>query len=101
MRIGGLWEFPGGHVEDGETFEAALARELEEELGIRISEIAPFMTVKHAYTHFRMTLHVYHCQHAGGEPQGAIKEAIDKSYYDELVPVSGPASIEWSRKLAQ
>ena len=67
--LGGLWEFPGGHVEEGETFEDALARELEEELGISVSEIVPFMTVKHTYTHFRMSLHVYHCQHTGGTPQ--------------------------------
>ncbi|MBN1858229.1 A/G-specific adenine glycosylase [Candidatus Bipolaricaulota bacterium] len=67
--LGGLWEFPGGHVEPAETLEAALMRELREELAIAVTEISSFMQVKHAYTHFRMTLHVFHCLHAAGEPQ--------------------------------
>ena len=67
--LGGLWEFPGGHVEPGETLEEALARELREELAIGVTSISPFMQVKHAYTHFRMTPHVFHCVHDAGEPQ--------------------------------
>jgi len=66
--LGGLWEFPGGRVEDGETPEAALARELREELGIVVDVIDPFLTLDHAYTHFRMTLLVYHCRHVSGCP---------------------------------
>ena len=67
--MGGLWELPGGKPEDGETFEDALHRELREELGIEVDGLEPFMSIKHAYTHFRITLHVFHCQHAKGEPQ--------------------------------
>ena len=67
--LGGLWELPGGKVEAGEAFEAALHRELEEELGIEVNILGPFMVIKHAYTHFRITLHVFHCRHARGEPQ--------------------------------
>ena len=67
--LGGLWELPGGGVESGETLEAALHRELEEELAIEVKIIEPFMAIKHAYTHFRMTLHVFHCCHTKGKPQ--------------------------------
>jgi len=58
-EVGFKWEFPGGKTEPGEGREAALARELHEELGIR-AEIGPFlMSVEHTYRTFALTLHCY------------------------------------------
>jgi mutator protein MutT len=68
-KMGGLWEFPGGKVEPGESIEACVAREVQEELGIQIVVGESLMTIVHDYTEFKVTLHVHHCQHRSGEPQ--------------------------------
>ncbi|MDD8026902.1 MAG: A/G-specific adenine glycosylase [Acidobacteriota bacterium] len=59
--LAGLWEFPGGKVRRRESLKAALARELEEEIGVRPEAMQPFMTVDHSYTTFRVTLHAFTC----------------------------------------
>ncbi len=67
--LGGLWEFPGGKQEAGEALAEALVREIMEEMGMVI-EVGQFQTlVKHAYTHFRITLHAFHARHVSGQPQ--------------------------------
>lgn len=67
--LGGLWEFPGGKIETGESPEQATVREIKEELGIEVEVLGHFMSLDHAYTHFSVTLHVFHCRYLGGEPQ--------------------------------
>ena len=67
---GGLWEFPGGKVELGETTPIALARELTEELGITVMESEQLMTVSHDYGDKQVLLDVYQVTQWVGEPHG-------------------------------
>ncbi|ACO77563.1 hypothetical protein AvCA_13370 [Azotobacter vinelandii CA] len=73
---GGLWEFPGGKVEAGEAVEAALARELEEELGIRVSAARPLIQVRHDYPDQYVLLDVWEVAAFAGEPHGAEGQAL-------------------------
>lgn len=67
--LGGLWEFPGGKREEGETLSQCLRREIDEELGFRI-EVGELLTViQHAYTHFRITMHAFHARALGDTPR--------------------------------
>ena len=67
--LGGLWEFPGGKIEPGETVEACIQREIREELDLEVEVGKHLITINHSYTHFHVMLHVHHCRYLGGEPK--------------------------------
>ena len=72
----GYWEFPGGKIEAGEDPRAALDRELEEELGIRVREATPWIQRVYAYTHATVRLHFFRVTAWEGEPQPLEDQAI-------------------------
>ena len=68
-EMGGLWEFPGGKIEDGETVEDCVKREIQEELGIDVLVGKRLITIEHQYNKFKVTLFVHYCQYVKGIPQ--------------------------------
>lgn len=82
--MAGAYEFPGGKIEPGETPEAALGRELGEELGIIPTAFAFFREKAHAYEHFSVRLHFFHVHAYAGEPQ-----ALEGQDMEWLTPRQG------------
>jgi len=77
-QLAGLWEFPGGKLETGETPEAALIRELDEELGIQVAKacLAPFVFASHAYADFHLLMPLFLCRRWEGLVQRREHDAL-------------------------
>lgn len=67
--LGGLWEFPGGKVRRGESLKKALVREIKEETRLQVTVQKPVGIIDHAYSHFSITLHVFHTSLMGGQEE--------------------------------
>jgi 8-oxo-dGTP diphosphatase len=76
--FGGLWEFPGGKLEPGETPEACLVRELEEELGVVVKAdcLSPFVFASHAYGEAHLLMPLYLCRRWSGFVEAREHEAL-------------------------
>ena len=69
VHQGGLWEFPGGKQEAGETLEECLQRELKEEIDIEVRELRQFYTLRHRYPEKDVELHFFTCSVFEGSPK--------------------------------
>ncbi|MGB2927250.1 MAG: 8-oxo-dGTP diphosphatase MutT [Limnothrix sp.] len=68
-EMAGLWEFPGGKIEAGETVEACIAREIKEEINLEIRVGDRLILIEHDYPKFKVSLYVHWCEYLGGEPE--------------------------------
>jgi A/G-specific adenine glycosylase len=96
--LGGLWEFPGGKQKKKEQLPETVARELEEELGISVSVNQKIMSLKHAYSHFKITLHAYYCTLKEGTPTPKASQEVRWVSIDELPDYPFPKA---NRKLTE
>ena len=90
VHQGGLWEFPGGKIEVGETVSQALIRELQEELGIKVQAITPLIEIRHQYPDLAVQLHVYQIDDFTGEAQGLEGQCIKWVAAEELTNYAFP-----------
>lgn len=92
LHQGGLWEFPGGKVEEGESVQQALDRELSEELGIRVIRGEPLLQVRHAYTDRVVLLDTFEVFEFAGTATGLEGQPIAWVAADDLRHYRFPAA---------
>ncbi|MEA3278815.1 MAG: Nudix family hydrolase [Pseudomonadota bacterium] len=92
VHQGGLWEFPGGKLEPGESPEQGLTRELAEELGIRVLGSRPLIRVHHDYGDRRVLLDVRRVESFAGEPHGREGQSLAWQHPDAMNPTAFPAA---------
>jgi len=94
VHQGGLWEFPGGKVEEGESVVTALHRELHEELGVTVQAAEPWLQIHHAYPDKAVWLDVWRVMAWQGEPQGQEGQPLTWALPGEFAPFDFPAADE-------
>ncbi|MDR9418897.1 A/G-specific adenine glycosylase [Gracilimonas sp.] len=82
--LGGMWEFPGGKQENVETIKQTIERELKEELGVEVKAYKELMNLKHAYSHFSITMHAWFCKLISGEPKPKESQEVRWVKREEL-----------------
>ena len=92
LHQGGLWEFPGGKVAAGESVEEALARELHEELGIRVEHAVPLVIIEHDYPERSVRLEVWHVLAFSGTAHGREGQPLRWLPVTALDPADFPAA---------
>jgi 8-oxo-dGTP diphosphatase len=92
LHQGGLWEFPGGKVAAGESVLEALARELHEELGIRVEDAAPLLSIEHDYPERSVRLEVWHVLAFSGTAHGREGQPLRWLPVTALDPADFPAA---------
>lgn len=90
--LGGLWEFPGGKIAKNEKPQACVKREIKEELAVNVKVNNLLIIVKHAYSHFKITLHVYECDYVSGRPKAVECAAWKWVSLDQLDDYTFPAA---------
>jgi 8-oxo-dGTP diphosphatase len=91
---GGLWEFPGGKVEEGESVEHALNREFEEELGVSVQACTELTQIRHEYSDKSVMLDVWRIEKYSGIPQGREGQAIEWRALSKLLVEDFPKANE-------
>jgi mutator protein MutT len=83
-RFGGLWEFPGGKIEDGESKEAAIKRELDEELGIEVETGGTVLVVEDEIPDLKIVIYLIECSVKRGEPRPIDCQDVKWLTLDEI-----------------
>lgn len=90
QMLGGLWEFPGGKRLPNESLRRTARREILEETGLKVRVGKPYCTVKHAYSHFKITLTAFRCTHAQGRAKANAAAEVKWVGFDKLVEYPMP-----------